>query len=112
MKVSWDEPLSGELLMKWRKLVDGAKKIQSVIIPCCYFGLNEKRTSCCLQGLCDALTHAYAAVVYLRVQISAGTTAKFVAARTGVSPLQEHSIHRSTAVQTTSKCQCCSYGGT
>ena len=94
VKVSWDEPLSGELLMKWRKLVDGMKQIRSIIVPRCYFGLNEKKTSCCLQGFCDASTHAYAAVVYLRVQTSVGTTAKFVAARTRVSPLQGHSIPR------------------
>ena len=37
-KVLWDEPLSGELLMRWRKLVDSMKQDQSVIIPCCYFG--------------------------------------------------------------------------
>ena len=94
VKMSWDEPLSGELLMKWRKLLDGMKKIRLITVPRCYFGLNEKRTSCCLQGFCDASAHAYAAVVYLRVQTSVGTTAKFVAARTRVSPLQEHSIPR------------------
>ena len=32
--------------------------------------------------------------MYRRVQTSAGTTAKFVAARTRVSPLQERSIPR------------------
>ena len=74
--------------------MDGMKQIQSIIIPRCYFGLNEKRTSCCLQGFCDASTHAYAAVVYFRVQTSAGTTAKFVAAKHMVFPLQTNSIPR------------------
>lgn len=32
VKVSWDEPLSGELLMKWRKLVDGMKQIQPMLL--------------------------------------------------------------------------------
>ena len=73
--------------------MDGMKKIQTDI-PRCYFGLNEKRTSFCLQRFCDASTHAYAAVVYLGVQTSVGTTATFVAARTRVFPLQEHSIPR------------------
>ena len=64
--------------------MDGMKKIQSIIIPRYYFGLNEKQTSFCLQGFCDASTYAYAAVVYLGVQTSVGTTATFVAARTRV----------------------------
>ena len=93
-KIDWDEPLLGELLSEWKKLVNDLKQVRCVIIPRCYFNMGEKRRSCSLIGFCDASLQAYAAAVYLRVETGSGCYARFVAAKTRVSPLQDHSIPR------------------
>ena len=49
---------------------------------------------CSLIGFCDASAGAYAAVVYLRVERSAGTTVNFVVSKTQVSPVNKTSIPR------------------
>ena len=45
-------------------------------------------------GFCDALAGAYAAVVYLRIEGSAGITVNFVVSKTRVSPVNKQSIPR------------------
>ena len=93
-KVDWDVPLSGHLLDKWRALVSGFQGI-TTSIPRCYFTLLDKASSrCSLQGFCDASSAAYAAVVYLRIEGSAGTVANFVASKTRVAPTSKLSIPR------------------
>ena len=47
-----------------------------------------------LQGFCDASSAAHAAVVYLRVEGSAGSTVNFVASKTRVAPTNKLSIPR------------------
>jgi len=92
--IAWDEPLSGDLLARWKWLVSG---FQGVItsVPRCYFGLLGKEGNCCsLVGFCDASAGAYAAVVYLRIEGSAGTTVSFVVSKTRVSPISQQSIPR------------------
>ena len=65
-QLGWDQPLEGEMLMKWKTLVNDLQGDQSVTVPSCYFG-NFKADSADyhLYGFCDASTIAYAAVVYL-----------------------------------------------
>ena len=64
-------------------------------IPRCYFGLlTGKETQCSLIRFCDALAGAYAAVVYLRIEGSAGTIVNFVVSKTRVSPVNKQSIPR------------------
>ena len=89
--VSWDEPLPCELLERWEKLLDGLKQGHSITIPRCYF---SNWTSCSLRGFCDASQHAYAAVVYLRIETDGSCYSKLVVAKTRVCPLQKHSIPR------------------
>ncbi len=50
--------------------------------------------SCTLCGFCDASTKAYAGVVYLLLETTAGFSARFVAAKTRVAPLQQQTIPR------------------
>ena len=93
-KIGWDEPLSGELLSKWKQLVSGFRGA-AMSIPRCYFGLlTGKETHCSLIGFCDASAGAYAAVVYLRIEGSAGTIVNFVVSKTRVSPVNKQSIPR------------------
>ena len=93
-KIDWDGPLTGELLLEWKRLVNNLKQVRCVIIPRCYFDMGEKRRSCSLIGFCDASLQAYAAVVYLRVETCSGCYARFVAAKTRVAPNKDHSIPR------------------
>ena len=93
-KIDWDEPLTGELLLEWKRLVNDLKQVQCVIIPRCYFDMGEKSRSCGLVGFCDASIQAYAAVVYLRVETDSGCYTRFVAAKTRVAPLQVQTIPR------------------
>lgn len=94
-KVSWDEPLMGELLDRWRSLMSGLQESQSIQIPRCYFCCVEQEVqSCHLCGFCDASISTYAAVVYLLVETSTQRIVKFVASKTRVSPLQGQTISR------------------
>ena len=93
-KIEWDEPLSGELLTKWKRLVLGFQGV-ATSIPRCYFKLLAKEGShCSLMGFCDASAGAYAAVVYLRIEGSAGITVNFVVSKIRVSPVNKQSIPR------------------
>ena len=93
-KIDWDEPLSGDLLYKWNNLVSGFQGL-SISIPRCYFHSVDKMSSTCtLQGFCDASTGAYAAVVYIKIEANNGSSVKFVAAKTRVSPLGKQTFPR------------------
>ena len=93
-KIGWDEPLSGQPLSRWKSLVSGFQGV-TTSIPRCYFALMDKASSqCSLQGFCDASSGAYAAVVYLRIESSAGNMVNFVASKTWVAPTSKQSIPR------------------
>ena len=67
----------------------------TTLIPRCYFELLAKEEGhCSLIGFCDASAGAYAAVVYLRIEGSAGTTVNFVVSKTRVCPVNKQSIPR------------------
>ncbi|KAL5514973.1 hypothetical protein EMCRGX_G000071 [Ephydatia muelleri] len=69
MKVDWDEPLQGELLEEWNKLVLNLQQVQPITIARCYFnGISEPVISHSLIGFCDASLKLYAAVIYLKIQ--------------------------------------------
>lgn len=92
--IGWDEPLSGELLSKWKSLVSNFQGV-TTSIPRCYFNLSERSsTTCSLQGFCDASSGAYAAVVYMKIESETGNTVNFVAAKTRVAPANKQTIPR------------------
>ena len=94
-KISWDEPLTGDLLEKWRKLVADLKTAQPLIVPRQYFKeIDLMGGVYTLQGFCDASLRAYAAVVYLQVETPNGNHAQFVAAKTRVAPICGQTIPR------------------
>ena len=94
-KLDWDEPMSGELLKEWEKLIDGLKMAQPIIIPRCYFSwIKEEVLSSTLQGFCDASNRAYAAVVYLKVETKKTITMRFLASKTRVARLRSQTIPR------------------
>ena len=72
-EVGWDEPLSGELLSKWREILQSWKMTKALVLPRCYFRIGDRVTSCRLLGFSDASQLAYAAVVYLHVETTNGS---------------------------------------
>ena len=93
-KVGWDEPLSGQLLDKWKSLVSSFNGI-TMSIPRSYFWSADKVESVCsLQGFCDASSAAYAAVLYIKVETSCGNAVNFIASKTRVAPLDKQTIPR------------------
>lgn len=63
-KFNWDEELQGELLNRWKSILNELKQLSSVRIPRCYFDATPEEVQ--VHGFCDASELAYAAVVYLR----------------------------------------------
>ncbi len=64
-------------------------------LPRSYFqDVADPLTSLTLCGFCDASTRAFAAVVYLLLQIQTSSMVRFVAAKTRVAPLRPQSIPR------------------
>lgn len=94
-KLTWDEPLTGELLNQWHKLVTDLKRTLPVIVPRHYFrNVDITRGVPTLHGFCDASLRAYAAVVYLRLEMPNGTHVRFVTAKTRVAPIGAQTIPR------------------
>ena len=92
-KLNWDQPLDGDVLTKWKKLVSELRPSQVMTLPCCYFNIVSTG-DCSLYGFCDASTTAYAAVVYLVAETSSHRSSNFVAAKTRVAPLAQLTIPR------------------
>ena len=93
-KVGWDEPLSGQLLDKWKSLVSSFNGI-TMSIPRSYFWSADKVESVCsLQGFCEASSTAYVAVLYIKVETSCGNAVNFIASKTRVAPLDKQTIPR------------------
>ena len=95
-EVGWDQPLTENLLVKWRTLTSGLQEAQPISIPRYHFrGLHSEAESYRLCGFCDASTRAYAAVVYLVTRTSeADHLVEFVAAKTRVAPLKAQTVPR------------------
>ena len=94
VQLECDQPLGGELLMKWKTLVNNLQHSQPVTLPQCYFNNGKADTAnYSLYGFCNASTTAYAAVVYL-VKEENQKLSSFVASKTRVAPLKPLTIPR------------------
>ena len=62
---SGDDPLSGELLTKWRNILLQLCCLKSIQVPRYYFGGNRCATRQ-LYGFCDASNRTFADVIYLQ----------------------------------------------
>ena len=93
-QVNWDDPLSSELLTKWRNILSQLHCLNSVQVPRCYFG-GDPCTTRQLHGFCDASDRAFAAVVYLRsVYDNNCVKTVLIASKTKVAPVKKQSIPR------------------
>ncbi len=70
--LDWDQELTGGSLLKWQSLVTSVKEAPAICIPRLYLsGIDMQSASYTLHGFCDASKEAYAAVIYLVVQVGA-----------------------------------------
>ena len=87
--VDWDAPLDGDVLERWKSLLQDIQTILSFSIDRCY----SSRLNCVetptfqLHGLGDASDKAFGGVVYLMIQSENSVVCKLVASKTRVSPL-------------------------
>ena len=94
-KIDWDQPLTGELLCRWKFLISGIQGAYEISIPRYSLeGILQKVEAYRLQGFCDASKKAYGAVVYLQIKTTTGNIIRFVASKTRVTPLRKHTIPR------------------
>ena len=94
-RLEWDQPLEGELLMKWRTLVSNLSGNQPMTLPRCHFeGFKAESAKYRLYGFCDASTMAYSAVVYIVREDDVQKSSCFVVSKTRVAPLKSRTIPR------------------
>ena len=95
LKSGWDDEISGELQVKWKKLLHAASKVGIIHVPRNYLAdrnLTDVKAME-LHGFSDASGKAYAAVVYLRVVFEDGfISSRFIASKSRVAPLKQLSI--------------------
>ena len=90
--LDWDQPLTGELLSCWRRIVIEIKNAKSTSIPRCSLPSTE-HVSLSLQGFCNASSKAYAAVVYLLAEFCGTVNVQFLVSKNRVAP-EGHTIPR------------------
>ena len=94
-KLGWDQQLSGELLIKWTRLIDQLRDAPTISLPrCCLQGPRSESRTYRLHGFCDASNVAYAAVVYLVDEDENHVYSHFIVSKTRVSPLKPITIPR------------------
>ena len=81
----WDQPITPELLAKWKELIGELEQCHVMsLLRCIWDGSPSRRVSCSLHGFCDASKHAYAAVMYLVLKSRTGQTMRFIVSKTSV----------------------------
>ena len=86
-EVDWDAPLSGDVLLKWKKITGDIGLLNKVAVPCCYFKFESTRQTTQLHGFCDASERTFVAVVYLRsVYDDENIEVSLLASKTQVAP--------------------------
>ena len=94
-KEDWDKELSPDMKERYDKWMSELHKVGGIRIPRCYFRENDHApVSIELHGFSDASSYAYAAVVYLRVELESSVKSVLVASKTRVVPLSGQTIPR------------------
>ena len=94
-KEDWDEKLSPDMRERYDKWMLELRKVGGIRIPRCYFRENDHTpVSIEINGFSDASSYAYAAVVYLRVEVESSVKSVLVASKTRVAPLSGQTIPR------------------
>ena len=94
-KVNWDDHLEGPVFVDWNKLGSELEALTGICVCTQYIDPSRQPVTCQLHGFCDASTHAYAAIVYLRFFYTDGTVeVKFFASKTRFAPIKGQTIPR------------------
>ena len=92
-RVSWDEPLTGDLLKQWNDLLAMLRDVKTIVTPQLLYPGSAKSAK--LVRFCDASSKAYAAVVYFwPVSKTRQVSVQFVAVKTRVTPVRGTTIPR------------------
>lgn len=91
--LSWDEPVDRDLAIKWQSFVSELKYLDTIQIPRAFKMSQASTIDLC--GFSDASEVGYAAVVYLRCQMTDGTVVvRQVISKTRVAPLKRMTLPR------------------
>lgn len=86
-QLSWDEPISGDLLDDWVSLFSSLPTINRVALPRKLLPVPKSRAT--LHGFCDASEKGFAAAVYLLTEGPSGERdVRLVVAKSKVAPLR------------------------
>lgn len=93
LDLNWDDKLPPDVLSKWHDIRKNLLCIHLITIPRPMSYSRDQAIE--LHGFCDASIHAYAAVVYSRIQQSDGRFAiTILTAKTKVSPIKQVTLPR------------------
>ncbi|XP_075157708.1 uncharacterized protein LOC142230974 [Haematobia irritans] len=90
--IGWDDPIKPLTLLKWKAFVSNYREIDQVRIDRWLNYSPECRIE--YHGFCDSSELAYAAVLYVRVEVGDMTHSKLLVAKTKVAPIKKMSVPR------------------
>ncbi|XP_076289809.1 uncharacterized protein LOC143213641 [Lasioglossum baleicum] len=94
LRVSWDEALQNEIRVRWNSVYTGLESLKALSLPR-WTGLDSSSGPVELHGFCDASSHAYAAVVYLKTTSKSGVVnVSLLASKSKVAPISPLTIPR------------------
>ena len=94
-KLSWDNPIQGDMLKTWNSIVSEIKALNGIKIPRCYFQERSATTKIQLHAFSDASEKAYATAVYVQSTHSDGhVETRLIALKTRVAPIKTLTIPR------------------
>ena len=95
MKCNWDDPLSSEHEIAWKKWINDLPQLTSYSISRCYRPFDFKDSICELHVFCDGSETGYGAVAYLRFENTSGEIHCMLAmAKSRLAPLKKTTIPR------------------
>ncbi|XP_073817385.1 uncharacterized protein [Musca autumnalis] len=88
--IGWDDPLKPFTLLNWKNFVSSSREIEKISIP----RWVNFSPDCVIElhGFCDSSESAYAAVLYLRVEVGDSVYSNLLVAKSKVAPLKKVSL--------------------
>ncbi|XP_075162992.1 uncharacterized protein LOC142235614 [Haematobia irritans] len=91
-KIGWDDTLRPVTTMNWRNFVKNSPIINTISVP--RWIRFSPSSAVEIHGFCDASESAYAATLYIRVEIGNQVDTFLLAAKTRVAPIKKISLPR------------------
>ncbi|XP_075163179.1 uncharacterized protein LOC142235805 [Haematobia irritans] len=90
--IGWDDPLKPLTLISWKNFVSDSKGIDDICIP--RWVKYSPECSVQVHGFCDSSELAYAATLYLRIEIGNQIYTNLLVSKSRVAPLKKMSLPR------------------